>query len=87
MLGARANSDLITLFEAVGRHSAGKMSDAELRALAERRLPSCRKDAAGMFTATPMNLPRREVIVCAVPRAMAPFRRALGGKAARLHRV
>jgi dihydroxy-acid dehydratase len=54
MLAGRGNSDLISVFEAVGKHSVGKMSDAELRALAERACPGC-GSCAGMFTANSMN--------------------------------
>jgi dihydroxy-acid dehydratase len=54
MLAGEGNTDLITVFEAVGRHSVGKMSDADLRALAERACPGC-GSCAGMFTANSMN--------------------------------
>jgi dihydroxy-acid dehydratase len=54
MLAGPGNTDLITVFEAVGKHSVGKMSDAELRALAERACPGC-GSCAGMFTANSMN--------------------------------
>jgi dihydroxy-acid dehydratase len=54
MLAGRGNSDLISVFEAVGKHSVGKMSDAELRALARRACPGC-GSCAGMFTANSMN--------------------------------
>ncbi|MGA2434524.1 MAG: dihydroxy-acid dehydratase [Bryobacteraceae bacterium] len=54
MLAGRGNSDLITVFEAVGKNSAGKMTDAELRSLAESACPGC-GSCAGMFTANSMN--------------------------------
>jgi dihydroxy-acid dehydratase len=54
MLAGPGNTDLITVFEAVGKHSVGKMSDAQLRALAEKACPGC-GSCAGMFTANSMN--------------------------------
>ncbi len=54
MLSGEGNTDLITVFEAVGRYSAGKMKKKELEELAESACPgygSC----AGMFTANSMN--------------------------------
>ncbi len=54
MLAGRGNTDLISVFEAVGKHSVGKMSEAELRALAEKACPGC-GSCAGMFTANSMN--------------------------------
>lgn len=54
MLAGRGNTDLISVFEAVGKHSVGKMSDRELRALAERACPGC-GSCSGMFTANSMN--------------------------------
>jgi len=54
MLAGEGNTDLITVFEGVGKHSVGKMSDADLRALAERACPGC-GSCAGMFTANSMN--------------------------------
>lgn len=54
MLAGQGGTDLITVFEGVGRHAAGKMSDAELRQLAERACPGC-GSCAGMFTANSMN--------------------------------
>lgn len=65
MLAGRGNTDLITVFEAVGKHSVGKMSDAELRALAERACPGC-GSCSGMFTANSMNC-LGEVIGLALP--------------------
>ncbi len=54
MLAGQGGTDLITVFEGVGRHAAGKMSDEELRQLAERACPGC-GSCAGMFTANSMN--------------------------------
>jgi dihydroxy-acid dehydratase len=54
MLAGPGNTDLITVFEAVGKHSVGKMTDAELRLLAETACPGC-GSCAGMFTANSMN--------------------------------
>jgi len=54
MLAGRNNSDLITVFEAVGKHSAGKISTGELTSLAETSCPSC-GSCSGMFTANSMN--------------------------------
>lgn len=65
MLAGRGNTDLITVFEGVGKNSVGKMSDAELRALAEKACPGC-GSCAGMFTANSMNC-LGEVIGLALP--------------------
>ena len=65
MLAGEGNSDLITVFEGVGKHSAGKMTDAELRALAEKACPGC-GSCSGMFTANSMNC-LGEVIGVALP--------------------
>jgi dihydroxy-acid dehydratase len=46
--------DLKTLFEAVGKYKAGKMSDAELCDLEMAACPGC-GSCAGMFTANTMN--------------------------------
>ena len=54
MLAGPGNTDLITVFEAVGKHSVGKMTDGELRSLAETACPGC-GSCAGMFTANSMN--------------------------------
>jgi len=54
MLAGRDNMDVLTLFEAVGRHSAGKLSEAELRRMVEGACPGC-GSCAGMFTANSMN--------------------------------
>lgn len=54
MLSGLNNTDLISVFEAVGRYSAGKISKKDLEELTEQACPgygSC----AGMFTANSMN--------------------------------
>ncbi|HPN57508.1 MAG TPA: dihydroxy-acid dehydratase, partial [Candidatus Omnitrophota bacterium] len=50
MLSGCGNTDLISIFEGVGRHSVGKMSLEDLRALTETACPSC-GSCSGMFTA------------------------------------
>jgi dihydroxy-acid dehydratase len=47
-------SDLITVFEAVGKHAAGKMSDQALLRLEQISCPTC-GSCSGMFTANSMN--------------------------------
>lgn len=47
-------SDLITVFEGVGRVKQGKMTEAELEDLSEGACPGC-GSCAGMFTANSMN--------------------------------
>ncbi len=47
-------SDLITVFEAVGKHSSGKISDEELLQLEQISCPTC-GSCSGMFTANSMN--------------------------------
>jgi dihydroxy-acid dehydratase len=54
MLAGKDNSDLVTVFEGVGKKSVGKMSEEQLIQLAERACPSC-GSCAGMFTANSMN--------------------------------
>ncbi len=46
--------DLTTVFEAVGAHSSGKMSDAELLEFEDNACPTC-GSCSGMFTANSMN--------------------------------
>jgi dihydroxy-acid dehydratase len=65
MLAGPGNTDLITVFEGVGRHSVGNMSEGELRNLAEKACPGC-GSCAGMFTANSMNC-LGEVIGLALP--------------------
>ena len=54
MLAGSSGGDLITIFESVGKHSVGEISDRELRRLAETSCPGC-GSCAGMFTANSMN--------------------------------
>ena len=65
MLTGPGNTDLITVFEGVGKHSAGKMTEEALRRLAESACPGC-GSCAGMFTANSMNC-LGEVIGLALP--------------------
>lgn len=46
--------DLISVFEAVGRHSTGEISDEELAVLEDHACPTC-GSCSGMFTANSMN--------------------------------
>jgi len=54
MLAGHGNTDLISVFEGVGKHSVGNMTDDELKQLAETACPGC-GSCAGMFTANSMN--------------------------------
>ena len=54
MLAGARGTDLISIFEGVGKHSVGKLSDAGLRDLAENACPGC-GSCSGMFTANSMN--------------------------------
>ena len=54
MLAGPGGTDLISVFEAVGKHSVGKLSDQGLRELAEKSCPGC-GSCSGMFTANSMN--------------------------------
>ncbi|KAB8145720.1 dihydroxy-acid dehydratase [Chloroflexia bacterium SDU3-3] len=47
-------SDLITVFEAVGKHAAGQMSDEQIFKLEQIACPTC-GSCSGMFTANSMN--------------------------------
>jgi len=47
-------SDLITVFEAVGKHAAGQIDDAQLTKLEQISCPTC-GSCSGMFTANSMN--------------------------------
>jgi len=47
-------TDLISVFEAVGRHNVGKCTDEELLNLEDNACPTC-GSCAGMFTANSMN--------------------------------
>jgi len=78
-------SDLITVFEAVGKHSAGMISDAELLRLEQISCPTC-GSCSGMFTANSMNC-LCEALGIAMPGngtipAVAPERHDLARKAA-----
>ncbi|MEI7769905.1 MAG: dihydroxy-acid dehydratase [Chloroflexales bacterium] len=78
-------SDLITVFEAVGKHSAGKMTDAQLLKLEQIACPTC-GSCSGMFTANSMNC-LCEALGIALPGngtilAVAPERHELARKAA-----
>jgi dihydroxy-acid dehydratase len=54
MLAGPGGTDLISVFEGVGKHSVGKLSSEELRELAEKACPGC-GSCSGMFTANSMN--------------------------------
>jgi dihydroxy-acid dehydratase len=81
MLTGRDNTDLISVFEGVGRYSAGRLSHGELVALAEKACPSC-GSCSGMFTANSMNC-LAEVIGLALPgNGTVPAARWVNGGAA-----
>ena len=65
MLAGEDGSDLVTVFEGVGKHAVGKMTEGALSDLAERACPSC-GSCSGMFTANSMNC-LGEVIGLALP--------------------
>ena len=54
MAAGTAGSDLITVFEGVGKHKRGEMNDEELSELEQNACPGC-GSCAGMFTANSMN--------------------------------
>ncbi len=54
MLAGKKKSDLVTVFEGVGKHSVKKMSDEELENVAENACRTC-GSCSGMFTANSMN--------------------------------
>ena len=54
MLAGQKNTDLITIFEGVGKEAAGKMPGAQLEDLANVACRTC-GSCAGMFTANSMN--------------------------------
>lgn len=54
MLAGKGNTDLVSVFEAVGKQSAGKISTHQLKCLAESSCRTC-GSCAGMFTANSMN--------------------------------
>ncbi len=65
MLAGKDGSDLISVFEGVGKESVGKMTEAELAKLAEGACPTC-GSCSGMFTANSMNC-LGEVVGLALP--------------------
>ncbi|EFO81773.1 dihydroxy-acid dehydratase [Oscillochloris trichoides DG-6] len=78
-------SDLITVFEAVGKRASGKISDEELLKLEQIACPTC-GSCSGMFTANSMNC-LCEALGIALPGngtilAIAPERRDLARRAA-----
>ncbi len=54
MLAGRNNSDLITVFEGVGKAARGEISEAELEDLTQNACPGC-GSCSGMYTANTMN--------------------------------
>lgn len=54
MLAGKNKSDLVSVFEGVGKHAAGKISDETLEILASEACATC-GSCAGMFTANSMN--------------------------------
>src|SRR5437764_1749574 len=77
-------SDLITVFEAVGKHAAGQLSDEQLLKLEQISCPTC-GSCSGMFTANSMNclcealglaLPGNGSILATDPGRDALFQRA-----------
>ena len=78
-------SDLITVFEAVGKRAAGRISDAQLLKLEQISCPTC-GSCSGMFTANSMNC-LCEALGIALPGngtipAVSPERHELARKAA-----
>jgi dihydroxy-acid dehydratase len=78
-------SDLITVFEAVGKHTSGQLSDAQLLKLEQIACPTC-GSCSGMFTANSMNC-LCEALGIALPGngtipAVSPERHELACKAA-----
>jgi dihydroxy-acid dehydratase len=78
-------SDLITVFEAVGKRAAGQISDEQLLALEQVACPTC-GSCSGMFTANSMNC-LCEALGIALPGngtvpAVSPERHELARKAA-----
>ena len=54
MLAGRNNTDLITVFEGVGKAARGEITDAELESMTEHACPGC-GSCSGMYTANTMN--------------------------------
>ncbi|MEM8530140.1 MAG: dihydroxy-acid dehydratase [Chloroflexota bacterium] len=78
-------SDLVTVFEAVGKHASGTMSDEQLLKLEQISCPTC-GSCSGMFTANSMNC-LCEALGIALPGngtipAVSPERHELAKKAA-----
>jgi dihydroxy-acid dehydratase len=78
-------SDLVTVFEAVGKRAAGKLTDEELLKLEQVACPTC-GSCSGMFTANSMNC-LCEALGIALPGngtipAVSPERHELARKAA-----
>jgi dihydroxy-acid dehydratase len=78
-------SDLVTVFEAVGKRASGQITDAELLKLEQIACPTC-GSCSGMFTANSMNC-LCEALGVALPGngtilAIAPERHELARKAA-----
>src|SRR5687767_8224615 len=76
--------DLLTVFEGVGAHAAGKMSDEQLTEIEQLACPSC-GSCSGMFTANSMNclceaiglaLPGNGTILANTPQRVDLYRRA-----------
>jgi dihydroxy-acid dehydratase len=65
MLAGKNNTDLITVFEGVGKHAAGKLSENKLEEIAQGACQTC-GSCSGMFTANSMNC-LSEVIGLALP--------------------
>jgi dihydroxy-acid dehydratase len=65
MLAGKNKTDLVSVFEGVGKHAAGKLSDEGLEQLANEACGTC-GSCAGMFTANSMNC-LAEVIGLAMP--------------------
>ncbi len=49
MLAGPGGTDLITVFEGVGKHSVGQMSEGELRSLAQKACPGCGSCAGNVY--------------------------------------
>lgn len=65
MLAGADHSDLVTVFEGVGKQAAGKITETELVKIAEKACRTC-GSCAGMFTANSMNC-LAEVLGLALP--------------------
>jgi len=65
MLAGKGNTDLVSMFEGVGKEAAGKMTAGDLEKLAGEACGTC-GSCAGMFTANSMNC-LAEVVGLAMP--------------------